>query len=133
MNMKQVYICSPYRGDIRKNTELAQKAGRYAAMCGRVPVIPHLVFPQFLDDHDPEERVLGLNLAVEQLKSCDELWLIGSTISKGMRFEIETAKEYRIPIRCYDVYLHRIAPRTLAVDDRVDDEYRRTLYGANLL
>ncbi len=133
MNMKQVYICSPYRGDVKRNVELAQKAGHFAALCGRVPVIPHLVFPQFLNDNDPEERVLALTLAVEQLKSCDELWLIGGTISKGMRFEIETAKEYRIPIRCYDVYLHRIAPKTIAVDDRVDDEYRRVIYGATLL
>ena len=98
----------------------------------QVPVIPHLVFPQFLDDSDPEERVLGITLGVELLKACDELWLIGGTISKGMRHELGIAKELRIPVRCYDVNLHHIAPETLAVDDRVDDAFRAELQGANL-
>ena len=133
MIMKQVYIASPYRGDIERNTDLARKAGRFAAMCGKVPVIPHLVFPQFLDDTNPEERVLGITLGVELLKACDELWLIGGTITKGMRHELGIAKELHIPVRCYDTNLHHIAPETITVDARVDDAFRAELNGANLI
>ena len=131
--MKQVYIASPYRGDIKGNTELARKAGRFAAMCDKVPIIPHLVFPQFLDDNDPAERVQGIALGVELLKACDELWLIGGTITKGMRHELGIAKELHIPVRCYDTTLHHIAPETITVDDRVDDDFRAELHGANLI
>ena len=133
MIMKQVYICSPYRGDIERNTKLARKAGRFAAMSGKVPLIPHLVFPQFLDDSEPEERALGITLAVEMLMACDELWLIGDTISKGMRHELGIAKKFEIPVRCYDVNLHHIDPDTIDVDDRVDDVFRAELHGAHLL
>ena len=38
-----VYICSPYAGD-----------------AGYIPIAPHLLFPQFLDDNKPKERELGL-------------------------------------------------------------------------
>ena len=45
--MQQVFICSPYRGDIEHNVKVARDAGRIAAKIGYVPVIPHLVYPQF--------------------------------------------------------------------------------------
>ena len=38
--MQQVFICSPYRGDIEHNVKVARDAGRIAAKTGYVPVIP---------------------------------------------------------------------------------------------
>ena len=102
-------------------------------MCDYVPVIPHLVFPQFLDDNDPKERILGITLGKELLKVCDMMWVVGSKVTKGMQFEIDTAKELQIPIRCYDVQQNRIWPETLSVDDRVNDEFLTALKGANLV
>ena len=29
------------------------------------PVVPHLMYPQFLKDSDPDERILGITLGVE--------------------------------------------------------------------
>lgn len=133
MVMKKVFICSPYRGDIKENTKTARDFGRLAAMCDYVPVIPHLVFPQFLDDNDPKERILGITLGKELLKVCDMMWVVGSKVTKGMQFEIDTAKELQIPIRCYDVQQNRIWPATLSVDDRVNDEFLTALKGANLV
>ena len=48
--MKKVFICSPYRGDIEKNVEKARYYSRMAAVCGYCPITPHLFFPQFLKD-----------------------------------------------------------------------------------
>ena len=121
--MQKVFICSPYRGDIEHNIEVARYAGHIAAVTGYVPVIPHLLYPQFLDDNSPDERILGIQLGAELLKASDMMWLIGTKIAKKMR----------IPIRCYDEKLNRITPDTLSIDDRVDAEFLAELKGANIV
>ena len=55
-----VYICSPFAGDIEKNVVAARTYSRFAVEQGYIPIAPHLLFPQFLDDSDPKERELGL-------------------------------------------------------------------------
>lgn len=133
MVMTKVFICSPYRGEVEENTKIAREFGRLAAKCGYVPVIPHLVFPQFLDDNNPEERILGITLGAELLKICDMMWVVGDRVTKGMQFEIEAAKKLKLPVRLYDKKANRIYPDTLAVDDRVNDEFLNALMGANLV
>lgn len=130
--MKKVFICSPYRGDVKENAKIAGEFGRFAAMCDYVPVIPHLVFPQFLDDNDPQERILGITLGAELLKVCDMMWVVGSKITKGMQFEIDAAKVLKLPVRCYDTQRNRIPSETLSVDDRVNDDFLTALKGVNL-
>lgn len=61
--------------------------------------MPHLLFPQFLKDEDPEERKLGIKLGLEQLAMCDELWIFGEEISEGMSQEIFYAEEKGIFVR----------------------------------
>ena len=55
-----VYICSPYAGDVAANIEAARRYSRFAVETGYIPIAPHLLFPQFLNDADPAERELGL-------------------------------------------------------------------------
>ena len=55
-----VYICSPFAGDIEKNVAAARTYSRFAVEQGYIPIAPHLLFPQFLNDSDPKERELGL-------------------------------------------------------------------------
>ena len=54
-----VYICSPYAGDVSKNVENARNYSRFAVDKGYIPVAPHLLFPQFLNDNNTKERQLG--------------------------------------------------------------------------
>lgn len=54
-----VYICSPYRGDTEKNTEKARKYSRFTVESKAIPMTPHLLYPQFMDDSNPEERYLA--------------------------------------------------------------------------
>ncbi len=60
---------------------------------------PHLLYPQILDDNNPEERRLGINIGKEFLTKCDELWAFGGYISHGMFEEIEFAKKIGIPVK----------------------------------
>lgn len=93
-----VYICSPYAGEIDKNVEAARRYSRFAVDRGYIPVAPHLLFPQFLDDASPGERQLGLFFGNALMSKCSEVWVFGETFSAGMRTEIKRArwKSYRL-------------------------------------
>lgn len=97
--MKLIYVASPYAGDIKKNIEYAKQACRYVLNEGNVFFCPHLLYPQVLDDNNPEERRLGINIGKEFLAKCDELWAFGDHISGGMFEEIEFARKICIPVK----------------------------------
>lgn len=96
-----VYICSPFSGDVRGNTEAARKYSRFAVNAGYIPVTPHLLYPQFLDDNLKEERELGLLFGKVLLDKCDQIWVCGNTVSDGMKAEIERAERKRYIIRYF--------------------------------
>ena len=93
-----VYICSPYSGDVDANTAAARRYSRFAVEQGYIPIAPHLLFPQFLDDGNPKERQLGLFFGNAIMSKCSEVWVFGDTITSGMEEEIERArwKNYRV-------------------------------------
>ncbi len=87
--MKLVYICSPLRGNIKENIKKATVYCAYAAQQGVIPLAPHTIFTQYLDDTIPAQREKGIAMGMELLKRCDELWVCGDTISQGMQKEID--------------------------------------------
>ena len=93
-----VYVCSPYSGDTLKNTENARRYSRFAFEQGRIPIAPHLLFTQFLDDHNPIEREMGMYFGNVLMSLCREVWVFGDIISPGMDSEIRRArwKNYRL-------------------------------------
>jgi len=97
-----VYIASPFAGDTERNTARARMYCRFAVSQGAIPLAPHLHYPQFLDDEDPESRELGLFFATVLLGKCDELWVFGYSVTKGMAREITKAVKRGIPIRYFN-------------------------------
>ncbi|WP_141604606.1 DUF4406 domain-containing protein [Terrilactibacillus laevilacticus] len=127
--MKKVFVCSPYHGDTKKNTEKAAFAAQILSESGHMPVVPHLYFPNFLDDNDQYERIRGIELGIELMKECNLLWLLGPSITPGMEYELEVAKEIQIPVRMYDDKFKQINPKMLILDERVDDHFRSVVKG----
>ena len=84
---------------MEQNLQFARQACRYAISEGVVPFAPHLLYTQMLDDSDPEERQLGIDMGNRMLRLCDELWLCGDRISPGMAGEKEMAERLGIPVR----------------------------------
>lgn len=41
------------------------------------------IFTQYLDDNKPEERKKGMQMGLDLLDHCDELWVFGNNISEG--------------------------------------------------
>ena len=97
-----VYVASAYSGEVTTNTEKAKQYCRFAMEQGQIPLAPHLMFPQFMNDDDPAERELAIFMDVILLGKCDELWVFGDTITVGMSVEIEVAKKRRQPIRYFN-------------------------------
>lgn len=87
--MKLIYVCSPYRGDFKKNVAYAQKACRTVVNCNQIPIAPHLYFPQFM--YESTERELALEFNKRLIEVCDKLVVFGGNITDGMQFEIDYA------------------------------------------
>ena len=94
-----VYICSPFSGDISGNIERAKKYSRYTVDSKAIPIAPHLLFPQFMDDD--AERELALFMDMVLLSKCEELWVFGETVTEGMSAEIAKAKRKNMKIRYF--------------------------------
>jgi hypothetical protein len=96
-----VFLCSPYAGDTKRNTQNAVRYLKFAADRGAIPFAPHLLYPLVLDERDPAQRELGLFFGMVWLCKCDELWAFGDYISTGMKAEIDKAKRRGMPIRYF--------------------------------
>ncbi len=94
-----IYVASPYSGEIEKNIEFAKRSCEFVLKQGHGFFAPHLIYTQILDDSDLTQRKKGLEMGLTLLSRCDELWVFGDHISKGMKTEIQFAQEHEIPIR----------------------------------
>jgi len=104
-----VYICSPFRGDTEVNQRKAQRFCRFAVSKGNMPLAPHLLFPQFMDDGDSDERELAFLFNMVLIPKCDELWVFGRP-TDGMEREIHKAKRCLLPIRFFNDKCEEVEP-----------------------
>lgn len=96
-----VYICSAFSGDEEGNAEKARKYSRFAVDSGAIPLAPHLLLPQFMDEGDERELAMFMDLVF--LGKCEEVWVFGSEVwlSEGMRAEIGKAERRDMKIRYF--------------------------------
>ena len=103
-----VYICSPFSGKVKKNKRKARKYCRFALEQHTIPFAPHLLFPQFMDDNNPEERQTAMFMNMVMLGKCEQLWVFGENYSNGMKEEIRKAKERKKKIRYFTEKMEEI-------------------------
>ncbi len=96
--MKKVYICAPLGGHVEEHLQQVKRYTNYALRCGTAPVVPHF-YALCLDDNCPKEREIGMAAGRSLLWFCDELWIFGTTITSGMKAEIQFCKNLNIKIR----------------------------------
>lgn len=103
-----VYVCSPYSGDVDQNVKNTRAFCRFSLEQNCIPLAPHLLFPQFMDDDNPVERDMAMFMNYVLLGKCSELWVFGHTVSKGMRQEIQKARQYGKIIRYFTADLEEV-------------------------
>ncbi len=101
MKKKIIYICSPYRGNIPLHVAQAKTMCRFALKKGAIPLAPHLYFPQFMNDMNHTERESAMEMNMQLMELCDEIWVFGDRITKGMSAEIFNAEMSGIPVRYF--------------------------------
>lgn len=97
-----VYICSPYSGDVDANVIKARLFCRFAINQNCIPLAPHLLFPQFMDDGNPMERELAMFMDIVLMGKCSEVWVLGNIISNGMAEEIAKARKRKQTVRYFN-------------------------------
>lgn len=100
-NRRKIYVASRYAGDVDANVAATVTYCRHVIDEGYMPVASHLLYPQILNDNNPEERELGLLFGLSLLAVCDEVWVFG-TVSPGVAQEIEEAKRLKKQIRYFE-------------------------------
>ena len=93
---KIVYICSAYSGDVEKNIRMARRYSRLAIDQGYIPLAPHLLLPQFLSEETERELALAIDLRLLDL--CQEIWICGDVITRGMKRELQYALATGVPV-----------------------------------
>ena len=96
-----VYICSPYAGDTVAHTKDAQRFCKFAVDQRCIPLAPHLLFPQFMDDNNSRDRSLALFMGNVLMSKCQEVWVFGENISAGMSQEIDQAERHNMTVRYF--------------------------------
>lgn len=103
---KVVYIAHPISGDVYNN---CQKVVRIVEAINRKkpnvqPFAPYIVDLLALNNKKEEDKELGMmnNLELIRRGFVDELWVFGDKISKGMKQEIDIARENNIPVKIKD-------------------------------
>lgn len=97
---KRVFVVSRYSGDTEKNIEYARDICAQVVREGDLPIAPHLLFPQFLEDSNEMERAIGIEAGHVMMESCDMVLVAtcGDELSEGMKADIEYAANLGIPI-----------------------------------
>lgn len=97
--MRKAFICSPYSSvakdvwEMQDNADLAKEYAKYALDMGYIPIVPHIYFPQFLNEFNGVDRNIGMTCGLELLKDCDEMWVFNYIEeSVGMNAEIDCWK-----------------------------------------
>lgn len=88
--MKTTAILSPFSGDVEGNLAYLKDCLLDCFGRGEFPFAPHAIYPQVLDDADPEERRLGMQAGTEWDRKADVIAAyIDRGFSRGMRAEID--------------------------------------------
>lgn len=92
-----IYVCSPFSGDVEGNMTRARRYSRYAVDQGCIPIAPHLLLPQYMEEETERELAMFMDLVI--LDRCRELWVFGSNVTGGMQREIARAKQKGMKVR----------------------------------
>jgi hypothetical protein len=97
--MKKIaFISSPYSAltarQRKKHIKYAREMMYEVIYCtDNLPIVPHLLYPQVLDDNNANQRIKGLNLCKHWIEKADVIYVCCKYgVSKGMEKEIEYAK-----------------------------------------
>lgn len=98
-----IYVCSPFSAKkpetFMEYLQYTCEVSREIVLSGHEVIVPHLYYPNFLNDDIEEERNIGMKNAIKLLNLTDAIIvnkLFG--LSSGMKLEIAHAKKNKMMI-----------------------------------
>lgn len=122
--MNKIFVCSPYRGDVKKNLENVKRYCRDVSYDG-MPIAPHLYFTQFLDER--YDRYKGMSWGKSLLAECKEMRVYADEVSEGMIEEVQEARRLRIPIKFFNADMEEIKYDALIINKRIGIGYKQII------
>ena len=101
---RTLYIASPCRGDVEANMAVAREIAGYFAREGYTPIGSHLVLAGVLNDEDPADRAVALEVGLHMVTICDLLFAFcpeGETPSEGVMGEVALARRLGLEVRWF--------------------------------
>ncbi len=97
--MKAVYIAHPLGAGSDREANRA-RAARWVAWAGERSICPMASWIILSGEwaETPGNRERGLAIDFAQIERCDEVWLCGPFVSKGMALEADYARQNGIPV-----------------------------------
>lgn len=97
--MRRVVLISPLSGDVDRNTAYARQALLDCYRRGESAIASHLLWPQVLDDDDPDQREFGIEAGHAWIPLADAAVVYEDLdISTGMSQDIATAGMHGVRI-----------------------------------
>lgn len=94
----RVTIESPYAGDVDRNMIYLHRAMRDSCANGEAPLASHMLYTQFLDDSNAEERTVGIDCGLAWATHAEKMiFYTDYGISNGMHLALLFAKTNGIP------------------------------------
>ena len=99
---KLVYICSPYKDNIKRNIEIAKKISVDVFNKGLLPLCLHSFLEDVTELKEDFDRPFIIKTCLDYLNKCDMIIVnFDSKISPGMQIEMDYAIKMGIPFLDY--------------------------------
>lgn len=112
----RVIVESPYAGDVERNVAYVKAACKDCVDRGETPFASHLFFTQFLDDTNPAERKLGIEMGYDFWEKAEKVvFYVDHGMSSGMEKALSRAFMQGKPYekrRLYAVDMDELAKTT---------------------
>lgn len=125
--MDLVFICSPYRGDRKTNTDRVKRYCWHTSIEQKIPIAPHLYFTQFLLDDSCVERSEGMRMGLDLLRRCSEMRIYCTELTEGMIEEIKEARNSNIRIRFFTPEMEELNRDNYIIHPELGPGYRRLI------
>lgn len=101
--MRVIYMAHPVGAatpeGVKANLERAKRWYRWIVEHFNVSVVADWITGcEVFDGTNEADRAHGLDMDIAAVERCDELWLVGGRISKGMGLEREAAEDFNMRI-----------------------------------
>ena len=125
--MDKVFICSPYKGNPKKNLENAIGYCRMADIYSKLPIAPHVYFTRVFPEEGWRGRVTGMCWGKDLMKQCKEIWIFCNELTEGMIEEIEEAKKLGLNMKFYNTDREEITHANYLIHTELGPAYRRII------